>query len=107
MSRRCRGRADRSACARNTGAFTRPATFRLIGAQYDDDRNDFGLERRVARRMRAPAGGWSRPLELFGAIENAFDEEIDTGRTPIRTSGAPRICRAGAIQCGSDWLTRG
>lgn len=77
-------------------AFTAAATVRLIGAQFDDDRNDFRLERGSLVDLR---GGWrvSRNLELFGAVENALDEEIDTGRTPIRTVGAPRIGRAGAV----------
>ena len=77
-------------------AFTAGGTVRLIGAQFDDDRNDFRLGRASLVDLR---GGWrvSRNLELFGAVENAFDEEIDTGRTPIRTVGAPRIGRAGAV----------
>jgi outer membrane receptor protein involved in Fe transport len=76
--------------------FTAAGTIRIIGAQFDDDRNDFRLERASLVDVRA---GYrlSRNLELFGAIENAFDEEIDTGRTPIRTIGAPRIGRAGAV----------
>ena len=37
----------------------------------------------------------TRSAEAFAAIENAFDEEIDTGKTPIRTIGAPRMARAG------------
>ncbi|HET7697174.1 MAG TPA: TonB-dependent receptor [Vicinamibacterales bacterium] len=77
-------------------AFTAAGTVRVIGAQFDDDRNEFRLARGALVDVR---GGWrlSRGLELFGAIENALDEEIDTGRTPIRTVGAPRIGRAGAI----------
>jgi outer membrane receptor protein involved in Fe transport len=38
---------------------------------------------------------WSRRIELFAALENAFDEEIDTGKTPIRAIGPPRVARAG------------
>jgi hypothetical protein len=34
-------------------------------------------------------------MDAFAAIENAFDQDIDTGKTPIRTIGAPRIARAG------------
>ena len=88
--------ADRSARAPTWARSPAAATFRLIGEQFDDDRNDFLLERGSLVDARA---GWrlSRRLELFGAIENAFDEEIDTGRTPIRTVGGPRIGRGGAI----------
>jgi outer membrane receptor protein involved in Fe transport len=77
-------------------AFTAGATVRVLGAQFDDDRNDFRLRRGTLVDARA-GWRWSRHLELFGAMENAFDREIDTGRTPIRTVGAPRIGRAGAI----------
>jgi outer membrane cobalamin receptor len=67
---------------------------RVIGAQFDDDRNDFKLA--AGSLVDARAGWrWSRHVELFGAIENAMDREIDTGRTPIRTIGAPRMARAG------------
>jgi outer membrane receptor protein involved in Fe transport len=67
---------------------------RLIGAQFDDDRNDFKLNRGSLFEARA---GWrpTRGLEVFGAIENLFDEDLDTGRTPIRTIGQPRVARAG------------
>jgi outer membrane receptor protein involved in Fe transport len=74
--------------------FTASANFRVIGDQYDDDRNDFQLDSGSLFDARA-GWRWSRRLELFGAIENAFDQEIDTGKTPIRTIGAPRVARAG------------
>ena len=78
----------------SAGAFAGTATIRVIGAQFDDDRNDFELRRGTLADMRA---GWrlSRRLEVFTALENAFDADIDTGRTPIRTVGAPRLWRAG------------
>lgn len=78
------------------GAFTAGATLRVLGGQFDDDRNDFRLEPGSLVDARA---GWrlTRHVELFGAMENAFDEEIDTGRTPIRTVGGPRIGRGGVI----------
>lgn len=76
--------------------FTAGATIRLLGEQFDDDRNDFVLHRGTLVDARA---GWraSRRIEVFGALENAFDQEIDTGRTPIRTVGGPRIGRGGVI----------
>jgi outer membrane receptor protein involved in Fe transport len=77
-------------------AFTAAASVRVIGAQFDDDRNDFNLK--AGSLVDARAGWrWTRRLELFGALENAFDEELDTGKTPIRTIGAPRMGRAGVI----------
>jgi outer membrane receptor protein involved in Fe transport len=80
----------RAAIGRLTGA----GTVRFIGAQYDDDQNLFKLDHgtlvdgRIAWRV-------SRGVDAFAAIENAFDQEIDTGKTPIRTIGAPRTARAG------------
>jgi outer membrane receptor protein involved in Fe transport len=73
---------------------TAAVEWRFIGHQYDDDRNAFLLDRssmadlKVAWRAR-------RGFELFAALENAFDEEQDVGRTPIRTIGLPRTFRAG------------
>ena len=74
--------------------FTAAANYRLIGDQYDDDRNDFKLDSGSLFDARA-GWRWSRRLELFAAVENAFDQEIDTGKTPLRTIGAPRVARAG------------
>jgi outer membrane receptor protein involved in Fe transport len=74
--------------------FTATATVRFIGRQYDDDLNAFVLDSgtlvdgRVAWRVM-------RRVDVFAALENAFDQEIDTGKTPIRTIGAPRVARAG------------
>jgi outer membrane receptor protein involved in Fe transport len=70
------------------------AQWRFIGEQFDDDRNEFRLDRssmadaRIAWRIR-------RSIEAFGVVENVFDEEQDVGRTPIRTIGLPRTARAG------------
>ena len=70
------------------------ADWRYIGRQFDDDRNQFALEPssmvdgRFAWRVR-------RGVELFLAVENAFDEEQDVGRTPLRTIGLPRTFRSG------------
>src|SRR6266545_379920 len=88
-------RASGSIGARaNAGAFAGAATLRIIGAQFDDDRNELGLARGSLLDGRA-GWRWSRRVELFAALENALDEELDTGRTPIRTVGAPRLWRAG------------
>jgi outer membrane receptor protein involved in Fe transport len=75
-------------------AWSAAASIRISGAQFDDDRNDFKLRRGWLVDART---GWrlSRRVEVFGAVENALDEELDTGKTPIRTVGAPRAVRAG------------
>jgi outer membrane receptor protein involved in Fe transport len=78
----------------SAGRFRASAQWRYIGHQFDDDRNVFPLDRSSMTDVRA---GWSlrRGIELFGAIENAFDEEQDVGRTPLRTIGLPRTSRIG------------
>jgi outer membrane receptor protein involved in Fe transport len=78
------------------GSFAAALNVRLIGSQFDDDINTLSLERASLVDGRA---GWrfSRRFELFGAVENAFDQEVDTGKTPLRTIGAPRMARAGVI----------
>lgn len=70
------------------------AQVRWIGRQFDDDLNAFELgqawmvdllgERRLTARSR-----------VFVAVENLFDEDYDTGRTPQRTVGLPRRVRVG------------
>ena len=68
--------------------------WRFIGQQYDDDRNQFSLDECNIVNARI---GW-RPrssIEIYAGVENAFDEEQDVGRTPIRTIGLPRTARIG------------
>jgi outer membrane receptor protein involved in Fe transport len=78
----------------NAGAFSAALNIRVVGAQFDDDINTLNLEKASLVDARA---GWrpSRRVEFFGAIENATDREVDTGKTPLRTIGAPRMGRAG------------
>jgi outer membrane receptor protein involved in Fe transport len=68
--------------------------WRMIGRQFDDDRNQFPLDPSSTVDLRA---GWHlrRSVELFTALENAFDAEQDVGRTPLRTIGLPRTFRVG------------
>ena len=81
----------RDAAGRLNGA----ANVRVIGEQFDDDRNDFRLG---AGSLLDGRIGWRWPrAELFSAIENALNAEIDTGRTPIRTIGSPRSARVGLV----------
>lgn len=78
------------------GSWSASGAIRVFGQQYDDDINQFTLRAGSLTDARA-AWRLSRRAEIFGAIENAFDSEIDTGKTPIRTIGAPRQSRAGVI----------
>ena len=77
------------------GRLNGAANVRVIGEQFDDDRNDFRLG---AGSLLDGRIGWRWPrAELFSAIENALNAEIDTGRTPIRTIGSPRSARVGLV----------
>ena len=67
---------------------------RAMGAQFDDDQNQFRLrpfftlDGFASFRIR-------KDLEIFLAAENIFDKRFDIGLTPTRTVGAPRSIRAG------------
>jgi outer membrane receptor protein involved in Fe transport len=67
---------------------------RVVGAQFDDDQNQFKLDRFFTLDALA-----SRPVghgvELFAAVENLFDREYTVGRTPLRTIGPPLLARFG------------
>lgn len=78
----------------NAGGLSAALNVRVVGAQFDDDINTLKLDKASLVDGRA---GWrlARRVELFAAIENAMDREIDTGKTPLRTIGAPRTGRAG------------
>jgi outer membrane cobalamin receptor len=73
------------------------AQFRGSSNQFDDDLNtpefelgsyavaDFLVSRPIVRGLQG-----------FFSFENLFDEDYDTGRTPLRTIGWPRTFRVGA-----------
>jgi len=79
-----------------SAAFQFTARVRWFSMQYEDDENtlrldpaatvDLGVSRRFARR-------W----EVFAAVENAFDTEVQTGRTSagVVNVAPPRWSRAG------------
>jgi outer membrane cobalamin receptor len=75
---------------------TLSAQIRGSGDQYDDDLNtpefilnSYGvLDVSAARQI-------AHSLQGFVAVENLFDKDYDTGRTPLRTVGWPRTVRAG------------
>jgi outer membrane cobalamin receptor len=72
------------------------AQLRGSGGQYDDDQNsaEFRLDGYAVLDVMAsrPIG---RALQGFFSIENLFDKDYDTGRTPLRTIGWPRTFRVG------------
>ncbi|MCC6162910.1 MAG: TonB-dependent receptor [Acidobacteria bacterium] len=75
-------------------ASTLAAQVRWIGTQFDDDRNQFALGKAVVADLLGEHR-FADALRGFVAIENLFDADYDTGRSPQRTVGPPRRVRAG------------
>jgi outer membrane receptor protein involved in Fe transport len=74
---------------------------RASSHQFDDDQNlfpldpYFTLDLLVSRRL-------NRRVELFGAIENLFDQRYQVGKTPLVTLGPPLLIRVGIrLQLGA------
>lgn len=67
---------------------------RAVGLQFDDDQNQFRLERYFTLDAFA-SRSLGRGVEAFGAFENLFNERYDIGRTPVRTVGPPLLARVG------------
>ena len=70
------------------------AQIRWTGTQFDDDRNQFELGKSAVTDLIGEHR-FAEALRAFVAIENLFDADYDTGRTPLRTVGPPRRVRAG------------
>ncbi|MGE3188527.1 MAG: TonB-dependent receptor, partial [Vicinamibacterales bacterium] len=68
---------------------------RGTGQQFDDDQNRFALGAYgVVDLMVSRAIGDS--VQAFVSVENLFDRDYDTARTPLRSIGWPRSVRVGA-----------
>jgi outer membrane receptor protein involved in Fe transport len=69
---------------------------RLIGNQFDDDRNllplgrAFIVDAEASRRLPRPAHA-----SIFIAAQNLFDNRYTVARTPVRNFGPPALVRAG------------
>jgi outer membrane receptor protein involved in Fe transport len=75
-------------------AWTASGQLRVTGAQFEDDLNAFELRRATVLDLfgrRSFAG----KVSAFVAVENALNSEYDVGRTPVLTTGLPRVARAG------------
>lgn len=74
--------------------FTVAAQMRGSGHQFDDDLNTLELDpyALVDLSISRPL---ARSLQGFFAVENLFDKDYDTGRTPLRAIGWPRTVRVG------------
>src|SRR5437588_11791602 len=67
---------------------------RAVGSQFDDDQNQFRLNRYFT--MDAFASRLlGRGVELFAAFENLTGQRYDVGRTPVLTVGPPVLARVG------------
>lgn len=77
----------------------------ISGRQYDDDANTFllhgyfQLDGYVAHAFNSHA-------EIYGAVNNIFDREIQVGRTPLLTLGTPRMASIGIRFHSKDWNGR-
>jgi outer membrane receptor protein involved in Fe transport len=78
------------------------AAVRVVGRQYEDDRNELALKSYVAADLTASCRV-GRSAEAFAAIENLFDERYAVGLTPVATLGPPFLVRAGfRLRLGRD-----
>jgi outer membrane receptor protein involved in Fe transport len=73
---------------------TLQAQLRWFGDQFEDDRNTLVLRGAALVDLSATAPVRAE-LGWYATIENLFDVDYDTGRTPTRTIGTPRTLRVG------------
>ena len=72
------------------------------GRQYDDDQNTFLLHGYFQLDAYVAHTFGSR-TEIYGAVSNIFNREIEVGRTPILTLGTPRMASIGIRFHSKDW----
>ena len=74
----------------------------LSGRQYDDDQNRFLLHGYFQLDAYA-AHSFGARTEIYGAVENLFNRDIEVGRTPLLTLGTPRMASIGIRFHSRDW----
>ncbi|GAC1432551.1 MAG: TonB-dependent receptor [Terriglobales bacterium] len=67
---------------------------RFIGRQFDDDQNQFPLNRFYTTDLEL-GQTLHRNIELFAAVENILDQRYQVARTPIINLGSPILFRVG------------
>jgi len=67
---------------------------RGAGSQFDDDQNQFALDRYFTLDAFA-SRLLGRGVEVFGAFENLTGRRYEVGRTPVTTLGPPLLARVG------------
>ena len=74
----------------------------LSGRQYDDDQNTFLLHRYFQLDTYLSHTFGAR-TEIYGAVNNIFNREIEVGRTPLLTLGTPRMASIGIRFHSKGW----
>jgi len=69
-------------------------TGRFVGRQFDDDQNQYPLDRFYTMDVEA-GRAITRHLEMFAALENVLDQRYQVARTPIVNLGPPILFRVG------------
>jgi outer membrane receptor protein involved in Fe transport len=72
------------------------------GRQYDDDQNTFLLHGYFQLDAYV-AHAFNSRSEIYGAVSNIFNREIEVGRTPILTLGTPRMASIGIRFHSKGW----
>lgn len=67
--------------------------WRAVSSQYDDDRNTFLLA--PAYQLDARVSGRVKALQWYVTVDNAIDNRIEVGKTPLVTLAPPRTVRVG------------
>lgn len=70
------------------------AQLRLLGRQFDDDQNLLPLDAFTVLDVSVTRTV-ARGVSVFAAVENLFDTEYQTGRSPVVSVGWPRTVSAG------------
>jgi outer membrane receptor protein involved in Fe transport len=69
-------------------------TGRFVGQQFDDDQNQFPLDRFYT--MDAQVGrAVTRNVEIYGALENLTNQRYQVAKTPVVNLGPPILFRVG------------
>jgi outer membrane cobalamin receptor len=72
------------------------AQLRGSSSQFDDDQNTPEFELNPYATLDVMVSRpFARSIQGFFSVENVFDEDYDTGKTPLRTIGWPLTFRAG------------
>ncbi|PYV25336.1 MAG: hypothetical protein DMG27_10240 [Acidobacteria bacterium] len=87
-------RYSNPSAARRLARLTFGVQGRLVGAQFDDDQNQFRLNRFFTLDALV-SHSLGHGAEAFVAAENLTNQRYDVARTPVRTLGPPALVRAG------------